>query len=130
MPIRYRPVPPDLTNGQLDALFRASWPGHQARNFAPVLARSLTYVCAFDGDRLVGFVNVAWDGGLHAFLLDTTVHPDHRRQGVGTELVRRAAKAAGDAGAAWLHVDFEPHLASFYVGCGFRDTAAGVMRLG
>ena len=44
-----------------------------------MLARSLTYVAAYDtvggGEQLVGFVNVAWDGGIHAFLLDTTVHP-------------------------------------------------------
>jgi hypothetical protein len=29
-----------------------------------------------------------------------------------------------------LHVDFEPHLTSFYRNCGFRQTAAGLMKLG
>jgi hypothetical protein len=33
-------------------------------------------VTARFGDRaLIGFVNVAWDGGDHAFLIDTKVHP-------------------------------------------------------
>jgi len=43
---------------------------------------------------LVGFVNVAWDGCDHAFLLDPKVHPDDQHAGVGTELVRRAAARA------------------------------------
>jgi GNAT superfamily N-acetyltransferase len=79
---------------------------------------------------LIGFVNVAWDGGAHAFLLDTTVHPDFRRRGIATELVRRVAEAARARGAEWLHVDFEPHLETFYRGCGFAPTAAGLLRLG
>ncbi|MFD1374091.1 hypothetical protein [Actinoplanes sichuanensis] len=30
----------------------------------------------------------------------------------------------------WLHVDFEPHLARFYLeGCGFQPTRAGLVRL-
>ena len=52
---------------------------------------SLTWVEAYAAARLVGFVNVAWDGGAHAFLLDTCVDPGHQRAGVGRELVRRAA---------------------------------------
>ena len=35
------------------------------------------------GDTLLGFVNVAWDGGDHAFLLDTKTLEDHQRQGIG-----------------------------------------------
>jgi predicted N-acetyltransferase YhbS len=94
-----------------------------------VLARSLGYLGAFDGDTLVGFVNVAWDGGSHAFLLDPTVHPSYRRQGIGLRLVRRAAQMATDAGAEWLHVDYEPQLERFYSAAGFRRTEAGLLRL-
>lgn len=93
-------------------------------------AHSLTWVQAFDAGRLVGFVNVAWDGGAHAFLLDTIVERERRHQGIGIELVRQAAGAAQETGCAWLHVDYEPHLAAFYVdSCGFRPTAAGLLRL-
>lgn len=74
-------------------------------------------------------MNVVGDGGVHAFLLDTTVHPDERRQGLGVTLVRAAAGAARQRGAHWLHVDFEPHLTAFHERCGFRPTAAGLMNL-
>jgi len=35
-----------------------------------------------DNGALIGFVNVAWDGGDHAFLIDTKVRPDHQRRGI------------------------------------------------
>jgi GNAT superfamily N-acetyltransferase len=63
-------------------------------------------------------------------VLDTTVHPDERRHGLGQRLVRAAADEARAAGIEWLHVDYEPHLAAFYRGCGFTPTAAGLLSLG
>jgi GNAT superfamily N-acetyltransferase len=78
----------------------------------------------------VGFANVAWDGGDHAFLLDPKVRLDHQRRGIATELVRLAAGQAAEAGCEWLHVDFRDELAPFYFGaCGFEPTAAGLLRL-
>ncbi|GAA0281464.1 GNAT family N-acetyltransferase [Cryptosporangium japonicum] len=63
---------------------------------------------------LVGFVDVIGDGGVHAVLLDTAVRPGHRRRGVGARLVSEAATAAARLGCHWRHVDYEPHLATFY----------------
>jgi GNAT superfamily N-acetyltransferase len=122
-------IRPALTDAELNALFAAAWPDSGASSWQPILRRSLTWVAARRRGRLVGFVNVATDGGIHAFLLDTTVHPDEQRRGLGTGLVRAAAAAARSAGAGWLHVDYEPHLADFYMGCGFRLTAAGLLDL-
>lgn len=91
---------------------------------------SLTWVGAFDGERLVGFVQLCWDGGSHAFLLDTAVDPDHQDRGVGRGLVRAAAVEAERAGCEWLHVDYEAHLDHFYRDlCGFAPTAAGLRHL-
>jgi GNAT superfamily N-acetyltransferase len=120
---------PSLTDAELNVLFAASWPGHEARAFGATLAHCLTYFGAYRGEDLVGFVKVAWDRAEHAFLLDPTVHPAERRQGVGTALVRTAAVAAARSGALWLHVDYEPGLAPFYASAGFRPTAAGVLAL-
>lgn len=113
----------------LDRLWRAAWGAPGPVDPMAILSRSLVHLGAYDDDRLVGFVNVAWDGGVHAFLLDPAVDPDHGRAGLGTKLVRVAAQLAAERGAHWLHVDFEPHLAEFYRKCGFRPTEAGLMRL-
>ena len=119
-----------VENRQLNALFAASWEGWIERDFGPVLGRSLGHVIAVDEQRLIGFINVAWDGGCHAFLLDTTVHPEYQRQGVGTGLVEQAVQIARKAGVEWVHVDFEQTLSAFYLGsCGFASTAAGLIRL-
>ena len=121
---------PPLTEAQLTALFAAAWPDHQPRAFGLVLARSLAYCGAFRAGELVGFVNVAWDGGDHAFLIDTKVRLDHQRRGIATELVRIAARHAKAAGCEWLHVDFDEPLGAFYYdACGFTPAPAGVMHL-
>jgi ribosomal protein S18 acetylase RimI-like enzyme len=60
---------------------------------------SLGWIAARSGDgTLVGFVNVAWDGGHHAFLIDTKTRGTHQHRGFGTEVVRRAARHAKTAG--------------------------------
>jgi N-acetylglutamate synthase-like GNAT family acetyltransferase len=95
-----------------------------------VQQHSLGWVCARRGGELVGFVNVAWDGGAHAFVLDTVVAAGMRHCGVGTELVAVAAGHARAAGCEWLHVDFEDHLSGFYFqACGFVPTGAGLIAL-
>lgn len=88
-----------------------------------------THVAAYEHDRLVGFVNVAWDGGIHAFILDTCVAPRMQRQGIAARMVVEATNVARERGAKWLHVDFETHLTSFYRSCGFRPTEAGLIEL-
>ena len=126
MRILLDPHPPAAELGEF---WLAAW-GHRGYgDFPAILARNLAHLCAYEEDRLVGFINVAWDGGRHAFLLDTCVHPEFRGRGIGTALVKQATGAARARGARWLHVDFEPHLAAFYRGCGFRHTEAGLMEL-
>jgi GNAT superfamily N-acetyltransferase len=126
--IEYR-ISPSLTNDALNALFAAAWSDHESRDFSSVLSHSLGFVGAFSGERLVGFVNLAWDGGVHAFLLDTTVDPEVQRRGIGAELVTRAVELARECGCTWVHVDFEAQLEPFYARGGFAPTRAGLVRL-
>lgn len=91
---------------------------------------SLGWVVARDEGGLVGFVNVVWDGLVHAWIQDTMVAVGARGQQVGTQLVARARDGARDAGCEWLHVDFDNHLRSFYFdACGFTPTTAGLIAL-
>lgn len=80
--------------------------------------------------QLVGFVNVAWDGSDHAFLIDTKTRPEHQHSGLGTAVVRRAVDESRAAGCEWLFVDYGPDLEPFYVdACGFKPTPAGLIHL-
>ena len=120
-----------VTDGELVDLVRShggrAAPGWWDR----IRPHSLGWVAARDGDGLlVGFVNVAWDGGDHAFLLDTKTRGSHQHRGIGTALVRMATEQARAAGCEWLHVDHGAELDPFYLGaCGFRPTPAGVIHL-
>lgn len=95
-----------------------------------VRRHSLGWVVARDGADLAGFVNVLWDGLVHAWLQDTMVARASRGRGIGTGLVEHARHGARAAGCEYLHVDFEDHLAPFYYrACGFTPVSAGLLRL-
>ncbi len=100
-----------------------------SRPFSGVSGQSPGFSHEDAASFLVGFVNVAWDGRDHAFLLDSRVHPAYRGRGIGTALVRRASVASAAAGCQWLHVDYMPEMARFYTACGFQPTSAGLIRL-
>lgn len=122
-------INPEISSQQLNELFSSAWEGHVSSDFTRILEHALGYICVFENSRLVGFVKLISDGGVHAFLLDTTVHLEFQKRGIGRELVRQARDFAQSKGCNWLHVDFEPHLKHFYESCGFKHTEAGLIQL-
>ena len=121
----------DAADEELVALTLSYGGNAEAGWWDRIRPHSLGWVTARTGDGwLVGFVNVAWDGGDHAFLIDTKVRLDLQRRGIGTELVRIAAEHAKAADCEWLEVDFDDHLVPFYLdACGFMPTPAGLLHL-
>ena len=95
-----------------------------------VHGHSLGWVVAREDTELVGFVNVLWDGLVHAWIQDTMVAGTARHHGIGAELVAVAVRETRRAGCEWLHVDFDEHLRPFYLdACGFTPTGAGLIAL-
>jgi GNAT superfamily N-acetyltransferase len=91
---------------------------------------SLGWVVARDGERFIGFVNILWDGLVHAFIEDVMVDADYRNRGVGATLVQEARDGARAAGCEYLHVGFDADLRSFYIdACGFEPTLGGLVKL-
>jgi GNAT superfamily N-acetyltransferase len=121
-----------FTNDEVNVLHAEGF-GHHVLDddwVAQVERHSLGWVTARQADALVGFVNVAWDGAVHAFILDTLVAASHGRRGIGTALVATAVNGARAAGCEWLHVDFDDELRGFYFdACGFAPTNAGLIAL-
>ena len=125
---RYEVNPP-VSSEDLNHLFAESWPKHESTDFDKILERALIYICAYHDAELIGFAKLISDGGVHAFLLDPTVTPTFRRQGHAKEMVKCLKVEAKSHGLEWIHVDYEPHLKSFYEACGFNPTEAGVCKL-
>jgi ribosomal protein S18 acetylase RimI-like enzyme len=125
----------DFTNHEVNALHAEAFGtrlfDESEWNWVELVHRhSLGWVVARDGSELVGFVNVLWDGLVHAWLQDTMVAAQARGRRIGTALVDNARRSTKEAGCEYLHVDFEDHLRAFYYGaCGFRPTNAGLLEL-
>jgi GNAT superfamily N-acetyltransferase len=119
-------------NHEVNALHAAAF-GHapSADDWEEQVRRhSLGWALARDDGALAGFVNVIWDGGVHAWIQDLMVAGEHRCQGVGAALVAEAREAAREAGCEWLHVDFDEEHRAFYVeACGFTPAPAGLIAL-
>jgi ribosomal protein S18 acetylase RimI-like enzyme len=119
-------------NGELNALHAECFEHRLLDDdwWAQVNRFSLGWICMRQSGRLIGFVNVAWDGGVHAFILDTMVAKEFRRQGIAKRMIEEAVNRSRQTQCEWLHVDFESALRQFYFdACGFRPTDAGLIRL-
>lgn len=90
MTLRYQTYPP--TPDQYFALFETTgWNAEYhltPHDLAKVIAHSWYMVSAYDDDRLIGFGRMMSDS-VHAMIYDLIVAPDHQRQGIGSEILKR-----------------------------------------
>ncbi len=103
-----------LSPAELDGFF-VNWPSPPSpERHLEILRGSDHVVLAREGDggRVVGFVTAISDGVLSAFIPLLEVLPEHQRQGIGSELVRRMLSEL----EAFYMVDLvcDPELEPFY----------------
>ncbi|WHZ27193.1 MAG: GNAT family N-acetyltransferase [Nitrospira sp.] len=81
--------PPDAS--QLLRLFQqAPWAkGRSLDDAKEMLCHTDLTLCAWDGDRLIGFGRVLTDFIYRATIWDVIVDQAYQKQGIGTEIVRR-----------------------------------------
>jgi GNAT superfamily N-acetyltransferase len=105
---------------QLEALMtEVGWGGRSTRARLEARVRGSRFVVsAWNGDALVGFARAISDGVSSGYVSDVAVRADHRRQGIGAELVRRIVADKPDIKFV-LHAD--PKLHAFYGKLGFVD---------
>ena len=95
-------------------------------------AHSLLTLGAYEGETLVGIIRAVGDGATIVFIQDLLVHPENRRQGIGTALLRAVLDRYPHVRQIELTTDDTPETAAFYRSLGFRAFSeigcSGVMR--
>ena len=113
--------------------FLADWPAPPGRERRQALIEgSDVIVTAREEGKLVGILTGITDGALHALITMLKVLPSHRKQGIGSELLKRAMADLGPIYDVTLISDakvapfYEPH--GFHPGFSMnrRDLAATV----
>lgn len=83
-------------------------------------AHSLLALGAYEGETLVGIIRAVGDGATIVFIQDLLVHPENRRQGIGTALLRAVLNRYPHVRQIELTTDDTPETAAFYRSLGFR----------
>lgn len=88
-----------------------------------------TYLAAacFDGDKLIGYVDVLSDGLEDALIRSLVVHPAYQRRGIALKMLELVVSKIRAARIKTINVLFEPELKSLYEKAGFRIVCGGLI---
>lgn len=118
---------PDLPESALDGGFFQDWPAPPSRAQHLALLRGSSHVAlALEGQKVVGFGTALSDGILSACVSLLEVLPEYRRQGIGSELVRRLLHALD--GLYMVDVMCDDNVLAFYERLGFRPSGGAILR--
>lgn len=109
----------DFEPGELQDLFLSvDWDsGNYPEKLAKAIAASHGVFTAWDGDMLVGLINVLSDGNMTAYVHYLLVRPEYQAKGIGKSLVAMVADAYADVPHKVL-VAYDSEV-GFYERCGF-----------
>jgi ribosomal protein S18 acetylase RimI-like enzyme len=92
--------------------------GHFPEKLAVAMQNSGTVFSAWDGEKLIGLINVLDDGVMTAYIHYLLVNPEYQGKGIGKELVRLVREKYKDyLRIVLIAYDKE---AEFYRRCGFE----------
>jgi len=114
-----RPISPQAIRTLYDLV--DWWPERSGEVIALVLKHGPA-VGAWLDEELIGFARAVTDGKLRAYIEDVMVHPAHRRQGVGEQLLETLLAALAQIETISLFC--EPALVAWYEQYNFRLRSA------
>ena len=102
------------------------WNGME-NSYRKSLANSYFYICCYDKNCLVGFLDVISNGVTDAYIQDVVVSPVYQRKGIATEMMIMAINKLKQDGIYAISVLFDEQLQSFYEKFGFHIMMSGQM---
>jgi ribosomal protein S18 acetylase RimI-like enzyme len=99
--------------------------GRTPKELQQSFEKSFAVVIAWKGERVVGTARLLADGVCNAYLVDVWTSSGERRQGIGSEMVRRLlARVAGHHVALFTEDEI-----GFYRDLGFEEERTGMSRV-
>lgn len=96
--------------------------------YSDPLMTSFFHIAAYDGDKLIGYIDCVSNGVTDAYIQDLMVHPYYQGKGVGTKLMTRMIAALKERHIYMISVVYEEKLKSFYSRFGFFNMLCGQMQ--
>ena len=93
---------------------------HQPQMLEQALSHSLAIYLALDGDAVMGLVRLVGDGFSSVFVQDLIVLPSYQRQGIGSDLMKKALGDYKDAYQVQLATEQTEKTLGFYRSLGFE----------
>jgi len=90
-----------------------------------LLKNSYLYICCFEENELIGFLDVVSNGITDAYIQDLIVKPSFQKKGIGKELMNMAIDLLKKDGIYAISVLFNEELQNFYKQFGFNIMMAG-----
>ncbi|HOF05501.1 MAG TPA: GNAT family N-acetyltransferase [Syntrophales bacterium] len=111
----------------------AGWWAGQVRESPELVRRIVTgshcFVLAREGEEIVGMGRAISDGVSDAYIQDVSVHPDFRRQGIGSRIVREILLRLRNDGLQWIGLVAGRNTLPFYRRLGFEELPAATAML-
>ena len=92
----------------------------------PVMT-SFFHIAAYEGNRMVGYIDCVSNGVTDAYIQDLMVHPAYQGRGIGTELMNKMISHLKDKRIYMISVVYEENLKPFYERFGFFNMLCGQM---
>lgn len=89
------------------------------------LINSYSYICCYDNEKLVGFLDIVSNAGSDAYIQDVMVRPEYQGKGIGTVLMQMAIDMLKKDEIYAISVLFDEKLVGFYKKFGFFIMCAG-----
>lgn len=101
--------------------------GRRDNDYPVLFERCNFWAGVRDADnQLIAFGYVCGTGLEHGYMEDIIVHPEYRKQGIGTMLVKELLRESKRYGIGIVTVSYESKHIHFYKTCGFTPGHGGV----
>lgn len=119
MNIKYKEIK-IFTEAELENLFLSvNWSsGKYPDKLVKAMKNSDSVISAWDGDKLIGFINALSDGVMTAYFHYLLVNPDYQAKGIGKTLVTKILEIYEDY-ARKVVIAYKTEI-EFYQRCGFE----------